>query len=167
MKWALTAAAAVVAALAIVALIGAMLPKGHTASLSSKFRQPPQDLWEAITGPPTWRPDIRSVQALAPRNGHRTWKEIDKHGGAITYEAMEEIPVARLITRIADPDLPYGGLWIYEITIEPDGCVLRITEDGEIYNPIFRFMARFAIGYTASMQAYLNALHAKFGEPGE
>jgi hypothetical protein len=41
---------------------------------------------------------------------------------------------------------------------------LRITEDGEIRNPIFRFVARFFLGYTATMEAYLRDLGRRFGE---
>jgi Polyketide cyclase / dehydrase and lipid transport len=167
MKWVLIAVAVLVVVVAAVALIGAMLPKDHLASRSSRFRQPPQAVWDVITGPADWRPDIRGSEKLAPRDGHRTWKEIDQHGQAITYESVEETPPHRLVTRIADPKLPFGGTWTHEIVSDPNGCVLTITEAGEIYNPIFRFMARFVFGYSGSIQAYLKALHAKFGEPAE
>ena len=42
--------------------------------------------------------------------------------------------------------------------------MLRITENGEIRNVFFRFAARFFIGYTKTMEDYLNALGEKFGE---
>jgi hypothetical protein len=45
------------------------------------------------------------------------------------------------------------------------GSELRIHENGEIYNVIFRFMARFLFGYTGSIETYLRDLGAKFGEP--
>jgi hypothetical protein len=38
------------------------------------------------------------------------------------------------------------------------GSRVTITERGEIYNPIFRFVARFFLGYTATMDAALQAL---------
>ena len=41
---------------------------------------------------------------------------------------------------------------------------MRITEDGEIYNVIFRFVARFFFGYTASIEGYLRDLGHRFGE---
>lgn len=95
------------------------------------------------------------------------WKEIDAHGNAVTYEAIEETPPFRLITLIADPNLPYGGLWVHEISLEPGGAVLQITENGEIYNPFYRFMSRFVFGYTATIDAAMQALHAKLGEAGK
>ncbi len=167
MKWALIAVATLVLLVAVVALIGYMLPKNHLALRSAHFRQPPQAIWDAITGPPDWRPDIRSSEKLAPRDGRRTWKEIDKHGQAITYQSVEESPPRRLVTRIADPTLPFGGTWTYAIEPEPTGSQVTITEAGEIYNPIFRFMSRFIFGYSGSLETYLNALHAKFGEAVE
>lgn len=37
-------------------------------------------------------------------------------------------------------------------------------EEGEIYNPIFRCLARFVFGYTSSLESYLKSLGGKFGE---
>jgi hypothetical protein len=39
---------------------------------------------------------------------------------------------------------------------------LRITEDGEVYNPLFRFMARFIFGYEATIGSYMSALEKRF-----
>src|SRR5580692_6199261 len=109
MKWVWIAVAVSILVMAAVAVIGAMLPKNHLVSRSSRFRQPPQAIWDAITGLPDWRLDIRSLEKLPPRDGHRSWKETDKHGQAIIYESVEEAPPHRLVTRIADPKLPFGG----------------------------------------------------------
>ena len=167
MKWVLIAVGVLIVVVAAVAVIGAMLPKNHLASRTSHFRQPPQAIWDVITGPPDWRPDIRSSEKLGPRDGHRAWKEIDKNGQAIVYESVEETPPRRLVTRIADPKLPFGGMWTHEIVQDSSGCQLTITEAGEIYNPIFRFMARFVFGHNGTIDTYLKALHAKFGEAAE
>lgn len=164
MKWLWIALLVGAAALAAIAGVGALLPQEHVISRASHFPQRPQVLWDAIAGPPTWRPGIKTYQVLPPRNNHRTWKEIDARGTAITYEAIEEVPPVRLITRIADPAFPYGGIWVHEITIQPGGCILQITEKAEIYNPIYRFLARFVFGYSSTIDDYLRALHAKFKE---
>jgi hypothetical protein len=44
-----------------------------------------------------------------------------------------------------------------------DGSLLTITEHGEIYNPLFRSISRYLLGYTATIDNYLQALHAKLG----
>lgn len=79
---------------------------------------------------------------------------------------MEAKPPEHLAVRIADQGLPYGGTWTFVITpVAGGGSELYIREDGEIYNLIFRFMARFILGYTASIESHLRGLGAKFGEP--
>ena len=76
--------------------------------------------------------------------------------------------LSRLCVRIADKGLPFGGTWTFDIAPSADGgSELRVTEDGEIYNVFFRFMARFLFGYTASIETYLRDLGAKFGQPVE
>jgi polyketide cyclase/dehydrase/lipid transport protein len=164
MKWVLIVVGALIVVVALVAAIGLALPKAHLATRTARFRRPPQAVWDVIAGPADWRPDIRNVEQLPPRDGRRTWKETDQHGQAITYESVEEAPPSRLVTRIADKKLPFGGTWTHEITADASGCTLKITEAGEVYNPIFRFMSRFVFGHTATIDAYLKALHAKLGD---
>jgi hypothetical protein len=167
MKWIVVAIAALIALVVVIIGIGALLPQNHSAMRSARFKKPPQVVWDVITGPPDWRKDVRSFQQLSPRDGRRTWKEIDQHGGAVTYEALEETPPMRLVTRIADRNLPYGGTWIHEIAPDPDdpeACVLTITEKGEIYNPVFRFMSRFVFSYSGTIDAFLKALDARLGQ---
>lgn len=153
-----------IAAVAVVAAVGAMLPKAHVATRRAHYRRAPQAIWDAITGPPDWRPEVGGFEKLPERDGHRVWRELDKHGRAVTFEEMAAEPVRMLEVRIADVNLPYGGGWTYEITPDANGGFLRVTERGEVYNPIFRFISRFVIGHTASLEQYLSALGKKFGE---
>ena len=164
MKWILLVIGAIVVIAGAVIVIGMLLPKNHTVTRTAHFHQPPEQIWTVITGPPGWRADVRSFEELPSRDGHRMWKEIGKDGQAITYEAVESAPPTRLVTHIADPSLPFGGTWIYEIVPDADGATVTITENGEVYNPIFRFVSRFVLGHATTIEAYLKALHAKFGE---
>jgi hypothetical protein len=70
----------------------------------------------------------------------------------------------KLIVRIADAKLPFGGTWTYEITPVAAGSRLRIREDGEVYNPVFRFLSRFVFGYSGTIDAYLKSLERKLAE---
>ena len=164
MKWLLLGVFTAVGIVVAVALVGALLPKAHVASRSARFSRPPEAVWTVITGPPDWRPEVRSFEILPPRDGHRLWKEIDRHGQAITFEEVESIPPKHLVGRIADTNLAFGGAWTYDIAPVSGGCILTITENGEVYNPIFRFVSRFIVGHTATMDAYLKALRAKLSE---
>jgi hypothetical protein len=164
MKWILLAAAVVVAIAMIVTIVGALLPKHHVVSRRARFHQPPAVIWETIAGPPTWRPDVRSFEELPDRDGRRVWRELDKHGQKIVFERVESNAPVSMVTRIADPKLPFGGSWSHRISPVDGGSLLTITEDGEVYNPIFRFVSRFIIGHSASLEKYLTALGNKFGE---
>ncbi len=149
--------------IALIALLGSQLPVKHQVSHTAEFRQSPRQLWDLVSGPPTWRPDVRRYEVLPPEDGHRKWREYGSQGQKITYEVVEEDPPQKLITRIADPHLPFGGTWTYEITPEGTGSRLTITENGEIYNPIFRFVSRYLQGYGATIDNYLKALNSKLG----
>ncbi|HYA97657.1 MAG TPA: SRPBCC family protein, partial [Methylomirabilota bacterium] len=147
--------------------IGLLLPKAHVATRRASFHQRPEDVWKAITdidAMPSWREDVKSVQRLPDRNGLPAW--IEKNGSdSLPLQTVTCQPPQRLVVRIADPSLPYGGTWTYELASSPVGAVLRITENGEVKNPLFRFLSRFVFGHTAKMETYLKGLAKKFGEP--
>jgi hypothetical protein len=147
---------------ALVASFGAALPVQHSATRRATFRATPQQVWDVIAGPPTWRPDVTRYEEQPARDGHRVWIEYGRGNSKMTYEALESDPPRKLVTRIADPDLPFGGTWSYEITSTDGGdSTLTITENGEVYNPIFRFISRYVMGYNATMDRYLQDLQTK------
>ena len=161
LKWIGLLVLILVAAVAMIALIGARLPVKHTASRAATFKASPQQVWDAITGPPTWRPEVTRYEELPPHDGHRVWVEYGKADRKLTYEVVEAEPPRLLVTRIADQKLPFGGSWTYEIAPTDGGAMLVIIENGEVYNPIFRFLSRYVMGYTATMDSYLQALQKK------
>lgn len=166
MKWILWIAAPIVALIGLAALIGAMLPVRHHASRRARFRTPPGALYDLLAGPPDWRTRVKSYGALPEENGRKRWWEDNGRGRKIAFELVDARPGERLQTRIADRNLPFGGAWTFEIAPAPDGSSeLRIAEDGEIYNVIFRFMARFVFGYHASIETYLKDVGAKLQQP--
>ena len=163
MKWFLIAAGALVLIVAVMAAVGALLPKGHRATRRARFRQAPEAIYAILAGPPDWRSDVKEFGPLPDRDGRKQWWELSQ-GKKIAYELLEDAAPRRRVTRIADKSLPFGGTWTLEITPDSAGAWLRITEDGEVYNVIFRFMARFVFGYTGSIEMYLKDLAAKFGQ---
>src|SRR5262249_36669826 len=71
----------------LVALIGALLPKGHVAARSAVYRRPPEDVWAAIHGfaaYPEWRKDAAKVEILPPVDGHERFRETNRFG-VITF----------------------------------------------------------------------------------
>jgi hypothetical protein len=161
MKWLLIAAVSLAGLLILIIAIGALLPQKHTVSRTVSLHHPAETVWSLISGPPNWRLGVSNYQELPPHEGRRVWRETDKHGQSITYEAIESIPPSRLVTQITDKTLPFGGTWVYQIVPARDSCTLTITENGEVYNPLFRFVSRFIMGHTATIDGYLAALNAK------
>jgi uncharacterized protein YndB with AHSA1/START domain len=168
MRWILLAAALLVALVGLATLVGGVLPKNHVVTRTARLRRPPEDVWSVIAdfaAGPSWRRGLRAVERLPDRDGHAVWKKVDRRGQALPLEIVEEHPPRRMVARIADDSLPFGGTWTYEVAPASGGSMLTVTERGVVRNPLFRFVARFLIGHTATIDGYLEALSPRFGEP--
>jgi uncharacterized protein YndB with AHSA1/START domain len=150
-----------------VVLVGALLPKQHRATRAARFDQPPDEIWAALTNYrefPSWRSNVKRVEAIENNHGLPAWREFDSHGQSLPMQMLAFDPPHRCVVVIADPNLPFGGTWTTEIIPAAGGSIVRITEDGEVRNVLFRFMSRFVFGYTSTMDTYLRDLGRKFGE---
>ena len=166
MKITLIIVGAFVALVGMVLLIGAMLPSKHVASREITLRRNPAEVYAVVRdfgSAPTWRTDLKAIEMLEPVDGRQRFRE-NSSNGLITYELVDEFPNEKLVTRIVDRDLGYFGSWSYEFLPVESGTRLRITEEGEVPNVLFRFMSRFVFGHTATMDTYLRALGRKFDE---
>jgi uncharacterized protein YndB with AHSA1/START domain len=149
---------------ALVALIGLMLPKGHRASKTTTIAGSPESVFAKLADVarfPEWRSDVKRVELLPDNAGHRMFKE---HGsnGVITYRIEELTAPSKMVVRIADPSLPFGGTWTHVLERTPSGGTeLTTTEDGEVYNPIFRFMSKFFFSPTATIEKFHAALQTR------
>jgi uncharacterized protein YndB with AHSA1/START domain len=154
--------------LVIVTLIGVALPREHVATRTLKLSQSPEAVWQVMTdfaNQPKWFSEITSVERLPDQHGHPVWRETLSQDTTINLEVTESTPPQRLVRRITNDDLPFGGEWEYHIKPAANGCEVTVTERGFVSNPIFRFMSRFIFGYASTIESYLKALAAKLGEP--
>jgi uncharacterized protein YndB with AHSA1/START domain len=160
MKWIWLTLGVIAVLILAVMVVGWLLPETHRATRQATLQAPPETVWALITGIdafPSWRSDVTSVQRLPDRVGRPVWVEEGSNGRLTLAVERSEAP-RLLVTRIADPDLAFGGTWTYEISPAPGGSMLTITEDGVIYNPFFRVMARFVFGHESTLAAYLTAI---------
>jgi uncharacterized protein YndB with AHSA1/START domain len=165
MKWIWITATVVGILVVVVLVVGWLLPEKHHAERQATLNAPPEAVWDLMTDVeafPSWRSDIKKVQRLPDRDGRPAWVEEGSSGRLTLAVERSEAP-RLLVLRIADPDLPFGGTWTYEVSPAAGGTTLKITEDGEIYNPLFRAMARFVFGYESTMAAYLKAADTRLG----
>ena len=166
MKWIAISVGVIVAFTMLIVVIGSLLPREHVATVSARIAAPPARVWAAITQPDgfaTWRSDLSRVEVLPPTPAGPSWREHGKNG-TMTMVMEDADPPRRMATRIVDENLPFGGRWEFDIT--PDGADasrVTITERGWVSNPIFRFVSRFVMGHTASLEGYLRALGKHFG----
>ena len=150
----------------IAALVGSQLPKAHVVSRSILLRRSPQDVYAVVrdlASAPRWRSDVKQIEVEPQQGGPVYFREVGKHG-TINYELTEDVPAQRMVTRIRDTDLGYGGQWTYTFTPENGGTRVTIREDGEVSNVLFRFMSRYVFGHTATLDSYLTSLAKHFGE---
>lgn len=176
MIWILYVVGGLAALVVVMALVGLRMPAEHVAARRARLGVPADKVWRALVdldAQPSWRPGLRKLEQLPPKDGKPSFREITSQG-VITYAIDEErAPVANIpglrVTRIADDRLPFGGRWIYELA--PDGT-LTITEDGFVKNPVFRFLARTVFSQAATIEQFLRGLASHVGsdaapEPAE
>jgi hypothetical protein len=163
----LIAAASVLLLVISVVVTGLLLPKRHVASRSASYRATPEKLFALITGPQDWCPDVLHCEAVPDPNGRELMRETTRGGEIVTYELLDRVPTRSLKRRIATENLPYSGTWTYSLQPNGETTVVRITEDGQVYNPVFRFISRFVLGHTRTMDAYLRALGKATGQEVE
>jgi hypothetical protein len=146
-----------------VVVIGLLLPKRHVASRSAVIQATPEKLFALISGSQEWRPDVKSCE-LVEKDGKHFQRETSRRGETVLYELEGSRPPLAIERRIATEHLPYGGKWSFALEPVDGGTIVRITEDGEVYNPIFRFVSRFVMGHTAMLDSYLKALGKAVGQ---
>ncbi len=162
MRWLLIIGGTLGGLVAVIIAAGYALPVKHVASLSVELDAPPERVWETITDMtsfPLWRKDVKSVEIVQRAPAGPVWRERSSDG-TITYETVESVPPLRLISRISDRSLPFGGTWTFDLTPTPRGTRLTIREDGEVYNPVFRLASRFVLGHDATIRKYIADLEA-------
>jgi hypothetical protein len=162
--------AALILAAGIVIVIGLLLPTAHVATRSAVYAAAPERLFSLIDGPQVWRHEVVQSHTVADAGGRDLWLETTRDGRTITYALEQRVAPTGIVRRVATANLPFGGAWTFSLEPEGQRTRVRITENGEVYNPVFRFVARFVIGYHSSMDSYLRALGRETGEtvqPGD
>jgi uncharacterized protein YndB with AHSA1/START domain len=167
MKWVVIVIGGLFGLVALMALIGAFVPREHRATNTVTLRQPPDSVWNVVRdlgGTPSWWAEIKESVRQPDQNGREVWRQ-KMSGFDVPLVVMEAVPPRRLVTQIdASAGAAFGGTWTYELTPDSGGTRISVTEAGWIGNPIFRFLSRFVFGYYGSLDGYLKALGERFGE---
>ena len=156
MKWIVRVLVALVVVVAVIGGVGMLLPSGHVVAVRMDVRAPAERVFEVVSDVargPEWRSGLTAVEIVSAAGAPLRWRET-MASGTITMVHESTDPPRRLVSRIDDPDLPFGGRWIYDLVPAADGTTLTITEEGEVYNPFFRFFSRFVFGHYQTLETY-------------
>ena len=138
MQWVVIGVAVVTGIVAVVAIVGSLLPRYHLASRTLHVRRPVAEVWPVI---------IELTET-----------------SSVPVDVLERIPPYRLVSRVKDTEKAFGGTWTIAIAATPHGSTLTITEDGWVANPIFRVISRLVIGHHATIDAMLKKVAKRFNE---
>ena len=157
---------ALAAMVGVIAYLGSRLPQDHVVARKVVIGAPVDVVFAMIAdfeSSPSWRPDVRSVSVTVdPTSGRKRVTE-ESSTGTMMMEVDQAIPPRRLVMRIVGEGQPFGGTWVYALDPQGTETLVTITEHGEVYNPVFRFIAKYIMGHTRTIDAYLVNLAKKFG----
>lgn len=147
----------------IVLAIGATLPVKHAALRSVELNAPADKIWSLITGyadMPKWRKELLKVEMKLESDGQEIWQEFESEKQSLDFITLEQIEGQKLVRKIVGEKLNFGGTWTFILVADGDKTHLTITENGEVYNIMFRFVSKFIMGHYASMDKYIKQLEA-------
>ena len=144
---------------------GARLPATHTVSVTGVVAAQPEKVFGLITdvkNAANWRPQVKSVTTLDTDHGRDRWVEHYAYHQYMPFLALQTVPPTLRQVRLDDPKAAYGGTWTYELAPGPDpaSTTLKITEDGYINPPVYRFLMARVMGPTKNLDTYLRDIQA-------
>ena len=104
-------------ATAVVMGVGSRLPAESVAVASTEVAAPREQVWgllTEVTGFPGWRMGLKSVAMVPTAGGQVCWRET-RSWMTVPWCVVESVPQQRWVVRVADPRLPFGGEWTYEL----------------------------------------------------
>lgn len=147
--------------IAAILTIGALLPIKHTAHRIVVLEKPQAEVWAFMRNfeaTPTWQKNITKTSMHLNKQGQEIWVEYSSEDDFLAFETIKDIAPHKLTRKIVGENLQFGGTWTFELSTKNNKTHLKITEHGEVYNIIFRFVAKFIIGHHTTMDQYITDL---------
>ncbi len=145
-------------------LVGLVLPRTHSATSRTTFVAPPERVFDILADLGSWdewHPDIASMEQLPEKNGHPMWLVIEKEGKRWELEVVESERPMRLYAYLhRGPD---RETFRCELRWFGEGCVLRVTDQGETRAPLRRVQRLTRNAHTPLAQ-FLLAVGRRLGE---
>lgn len=119
--------------------VGLLLPRQRTVTVSARIEAPPEVVWGHVT---------TTVVSSASHTS-------SDDGGQLEIEVRKKVEPELLVLTFDDGKHPFVGTWTYELIPVHEGTLLTITEDGEVTDPFYRFLARFLFRDALSLERYV------------
>ncbi len=140
---------------------GLFLPKSHTVTKTIHLNYDIENVWVYITNVqqyPKWLHRVKKVEVVSTNpQGLTSWQEHYQYDKPTMFQIKESYPYSNLVIKTADLETPFTGKWIINLKEEENGTLLTITEQTEIYNPIYRSLA-YMRGQDSNLDEYVTNL---------
>ncbi len=153
---------------AAVMWLGSRLPAEHRAVATAEIAAPEARVWGLIADvakQPEWRTGLKAVEMQPAGEAGPCWTEVQQAMRMPLCVTASEAPAegggaARRVVGIADPKLPFGGDWTYELEPIGSGGSTRvtITERGTTGPAMWRFAGHYVLGEDTQIKTYLRDL---------
>jgi uncharacterized protein YndB with AHSA1/START domain len=150
-------------AIATVGFIGfsANLSKNYHVEAEAVYDRPSAMVWDVMTNyetMPTWSPTIAKTESLGMKDGKPAWHLELKDGHFMDVRVEESIKEKLFKSTIIDTNTPYEGTWIIAIeAISDKKTAVKLTEEGKIKSPFWRFIIHYFVGQDAMIKQTLTS----------
>jgi hypothetical protein len=141
-------------------VIGKFLPVKHYVSSILIIPTPAEEVWNKLIrfwDYPNWRLNLKGLEVISENE----WIETDHNYDQVFFE-MTILEDYKLKAEIRENSLPYSGSWVIGVHSIGRYTIVRIIEEGEIYNPFVRTFSKYIIGYSTPIEQYLKFLELSF-----
>jgi uncharacterized protein YndB with AHSA1/START domain len=160
-RWTLIVTGTLLALIVGTFIAGSFLPRDHVATGTVEVAALPERVWAVISNfeaTPIWRDDVTAIRIDPPGEDGKVRFTETSSNGEIPFEVIRQDPPHRQVVRVIDDDLPFGGIWTWDLEPAGAGTRVTITEAGFIKNPAIRVMGALFFSPADTINGYLAAL---------
>jgi uncharacterized protein YndB with AHSA1/START domain len=144
---------------------GYVFPSRIEAAARITINRPPENVWWVLTDynhMAAWHPQYRNATTLTPPGeAPLRWQIEYSDGYVVNAEVVEEKFPSRLVERITDGNLPFGGGWTVELTPVGPNTEVTVHSKVEIHAPIQRLIVHLLVPAQTELERILEALKGR------
>ena len=145
---------------------GSVLPREQTTIRGIFVKAPVAQVWETLTkyeDAPRWAGMV-SAHRLADRKGKPVWLLRGSHEEEMVLMIEGQQPPTVHQVRLIEGTRFFEATWLFQLTEQPEGTFVKLTQTSIISNPLMRFVAARLDLLDKGMRQYLQMLGRKYGD---